>query len=58
MYHFQFLKIVTVKLIAKAYLKSLYSRLGFKVIKYFATSPNFEKACKRFNYDSGKSKAP
>ena len=28
-------------LIAKALLKSFYSRLGFKVIKDFANSPNF-----------------
>ena len=38
-------------------MNSLYSRLGFKVIKYFATSPNFEKAFKRFNYESEKSNA-
>ena len=50
--------IVTETLISKASLNSFYSRLGFKVIKYFPTSHNFEEACKRFNYDSGKSKAP
>ena len=50
-------KFVTAKLIAKARLKSLYSRLGFKVIKDFATSNNFEKARKQFHYESGKSKA-
>ena len=49
-------KFVTATLIAEASLKSLYSRLGFKFIKYFSTSPNFEKACKRFHYESGKSK--
>ena len=38
-------------------MKSLYSRLGFKVIKDFATSNNFEKARKQFHYESGKSKA-
>ena len=31
--------------------------LGFKVIKYFATSRNFEEARKWFNYELGKSKA-
>ena len=36
---------------------NFYSRLGLKVIKYFATSPNFEEACKLFHYESGKSKA-
>ena len=49
--------IFTTTLIAEASLKSFYSRLGFKVIKYFETSPNFEEACKQFNYESGKSKA-
>ena len=44
-------------LIAKVLLKSFYSRLGFKVIKVFTNSPNFEEACKRFHYESGKSKA-
>ena len=43
-------------LIADALLKSFYSRLSFKVIKNFANSPNFEKACKRFHYESGKCK--
>ena len=33
-------------IIAETLLKSLYSMLGFKVIKYFATSPNFEEAQK------------
>ena len=37
--------------------KSFYSRLSFKVIKYFATSPHFEEARKQFSYESGKSKA-
>ena len=49
--------IVTAKLIAEAFLNSLYSSLGFKVIKDFAASPNFEVSCKRFYYESGKSKA-
>ena len=49
--------IVTATLISEALLKSFYSRLGFKVIKDFATSPNFEDACKRFNYESVKSNA-
>ena len=48
-------KIVTATLIAEAYLKSLYSKLDFKVIKYFMTSLNFEKARKQFNHESGKS---
>ena len=38
-------------------MKSFYSRLGFKVIKDLANSPNFEEARKRFHYESGKSKA-
>ena len=44
-------------LIYKARLNSLYLRLGFKVIKNFATFPNFEKARKQFHYESGKYKA-
>ena len=39
-------RFVTATLIAEALLKSFYSRSGFKVIKYFATSPNFEEAQK------------
>ena len=50
-------KFVTATIISEASLKSFYSRLGFKVIKNFATSPNFEEARKRFNYESLKSKA-
>ena len=50
-------KFVTATIISEARLKLLYSRLGFKVIKDFATSPNFEKARKPFNYESGNSKA-
>ena len=38
-------------------MKSFYSRLGFKVIKDFANSPNFDEARKKFHYESGKSKA-
>ena len=49
--------IVTATLIAEARLKSFYSRLSFKGIKYFATSTNFKETRKRFNYESGKSKA-
>ena len=49
--------IVTATLSANAQLKSFYSRLGFKVIKDFATSPHCKEACKRFNYGSGKSKS-
>ena len=48
---------VKTTLISDASLKSFYSRLGFKVIKDFATSTNFEDARKRFHYESGKSKA-
>ena len=44
-------------LIADASLKSFYSRLGFKVIKYFATSTNFEEARSQFHYETGRSKA-
>ena len=50
-------KLVTVKLISEDWLKSLYSRLGFKVIKDYMTSPNFEEARKQFNYELGKSKS-
>ena len=39
-------KFVTAAIIAEASLKSFYSRLGFKVIRDFATSPNFEEDCK------------
>ena len=38
-------------------LKSFYSRLGFTVIKDFATSTNFEVARSQFHYEKGKSKA-
>ena len=44
-------------LIADASLKSFYSRLGFKVIKDFATSTNVEGARSRFHYKTEKSKA-
>ena len=50
-------KFVTATLIAEASLKSFYSKLGFKVIKDFATSPNFEEARKQFHYESGKSRS-
>ena len=40
---------LTATLIDQAFLKPFYSRLGFKVIKDFATSPNFEETCKQFN---------
>ena len=43
-------------LIANVSLKTFYSRLGFSVIKDFATSTNFEAARRRFHYDTGKSK--
>ena len=44
-------------LIANVSLKTFYSRLGFLVIKDFATSTTFEAARRRFHYDTGKSKA-
>ena len=50
-------KFVTETLISEALLKSFYSRLVLKVIRDFATSPNFEEARKRFNYESVKSEA-
>ena len=50
-------KFVTATIIVEALLKSFYSRLGFKVIRDFATSPNFEESRKKFNYESGKSRA-
>ena len=43
-------------LIAYVSLKTFYSRLGFLVIKDFATSTTFEAARRRFHYDTGKSK--
>ena len=48
---------VKTTLISKSSLKLFYSRLGFKVIKYFANYPNFEEVRKRFHYESGKSEA-
>ena len=57
MYNFQSKNRVKTILIADASLKSFYSRLGFKVIKDFATSTNFEEACSQFHYETGKSKA-
>ena len=47
----------TETIIDEASLKSFCSRLGFKVIKYLATSPNLEEVCKKLHYESGKSKA-
>ena len=44
-------KFVTATLISEVFLKSLYSRLGFKVNKYFATSHNYDKDRKQFNYE-------
>ena len=44
-------------LIANVSLKTFYSRLGFSVIKDFVTSTTFEAACRRFHYETGKSKA-
>ena len=40
-------------IIADASLKSFYSRLGFTVIKDFATSATFEAARSRFHYKKG-----
>ena len=40
---------VKTTLIFDVSLKSFYSRLGFKVIKYFADSTNFEEARKQFH---------
>ena len=57
MYNFYSKKNVITTLIAKASLKSFYSRLGFKDFKDFANSLNFEEACMRFHYESGKSEA-
>ena len=54
---FRKINLVTETIITRALFKSFYSRLGFKIIKAFATSPNFEESCKRFNCESGKSKA-
>ena len=48
---------IKTKLIDNASLKSFYSGLGFKVIKDFATSTNFEEARRLFSYETGKSKA-
>ena len=48
---------VKTTLVTNASLELFYSRLGFKVIKYFATSHNFEECRKQFHYESGKSKA-
>ena len=44
-------------LITYVSLKTFYSRLGFKVIKYFVTSTTFEAASSQFHYEKGKSKA-
>ena len=44
-------------LIANVSLKTFYSRLGFSVIKDFATSTTFEAAHRRFHYETGKSKS-
>ena len=49
-------KFVTATIIAEYRLKSLYSRLCFKVIKDFAKSPNFEESSERFHYETEKSK--
>ena len=47
-------RFVTETLVAKDWLNSLYSRLGFKVIKDFVIYPNLEEACEQFHYESGK----
>ena len=46
----------TATLIFEARLRSLYSRLGFKVINDFATYPNFKEDSDRYCYESVKSK--
>ena len=38
-------------------MKSFYSKLGFRVIKYFAAYPDFGEACKQFRCKSGKSRS-
>ena len=43
-------------LIANVSLKTFYSRLGFSVIKVFATSTTFEAARRRFHSETGKYK--
>ena len=48
-------QLFTATLIAKAQLKSLYSRLDFKVINDFVTSNNLKKARMLFHYGSEKS---
>ena len=50
-------KFVTATIISEASLKSFYSRLGFKIMKYFAKPPNFKEAHKQIWYEWGKSKA-
>ena len=50
-------RFVTEKPFVEALLKSLYSRLGFKIIIIFSTLHNFEKARKKFHFEPGKSKA-
>ena len=42
-------------LLYDASLKSFYSSLGFTVIKDFTISTDFEEACSRFHYETGKS---
>ena len=49
-------KILTETLITEAWLKSFYSRLGFKFIEDFVTYPKLEEACEIFHYKSGKPK--
>ena len=47
---------VKIILISNVSLKTFYSRLGFSVIKDFATSATFEAARRKFHYDTGKPK--
>ena len=56
MYYFHSNKSSLKILIANVSLKTFYSRLGFSVIKYFATSTTFEAAHRQFHYDTGKFK--
>ena len=55
--YFSIIFFVKTIIIADALLKSFYSRLGFTVIKDFATSTYFEEARRIFHYETVKSKA-
>ena len=57
MCHFTSNKICYSNKYCQGIVEVIYSRFSFKVIKYFATSPNFKEARKQFHYESGKPKA-